>query len=92
MKVESKVDILDDSQEEFASVPIEQILFFFLIKEFEKILLETNSPSNYVMDMYEKDLTRKQFMSEKYQYRKRRIFSLHTEVCNFVSNEDLNFL
>ena len=44
----------------------------FLIQEFERILSEINCPFDYLKDMFIKDISRDDYVLEKYTYRKRK--------------------
>ena len=44
----------------------------FLIQEFERILSEINCPFDYFKDMFIKDISRDDYVLEKYTYRKRK--------------------
>ena len=48
----------------------------FLIQEFERILSEINCPSDYLLDIFIKDIFRDDYVLEKSTYRKRRNFLL----------------
>ena len=44
----------------------------FLIQELEKMLLECKNPSDYIMDLFVKELLQEDFCIEKQQYRRRK--------------------
>jgi len=61
----SKESFIDTSLEKN-----EQIIF--LMQEFENMLLECECPSDYIMDLFVKDLLPADFCIEKNQYRRRK--------------------
>ena len=44
----------------------------FLIQEFERILSEVNCPFDYLKDLFINDITRNDYIIEKYTYRKKK--------------------
>ena len=64
------------SKESFIDTTLEKIKAMekneqniFLMQELENMLLECKNPSDYIMDLFVKDLLLKDFCIEKHQYR-----------------------
>ena len=71
----SKDQLIDSGFEKLNAMPKDKVNTF-LIQEFERILSEINCPSDYLLDIFIKDIFRDDYVLEKSTYRKRRNFLL----------------
>ena len=71
----SKDQLIDSGFEKLNAMPKDKVNTF-LIQEFERILSEINCPSDYLLDIFIKDILRDDYVLEKSTYRKRRNFLL----------------
>ena len=71
----SKESFSDNSLNKLKALPKDE-QSSFLIQEFENMLLEIKSPSDYIMDLFVKDLLLEDYSIEKVQYRKRKDISI----------------
>ena len=67
----SKESFIDSSLDKLKALPKDE-QNSFLTQEFENMLLEIKSPSDYIMDLFVKDLLLEDYSIEKVQYRKRK--------------------
>jgi len=67
----SKERFIDSSHEKLKLLPKEQ-QNIFLLKESERMLLEINCPSEYILDLFAKEIMLEDYCVEKVQYRSRK--------------------
>ena len=67
----SKDQLIESGFEKLTAMTKDE-LNTFLIQEFERILSEINCPVDYLKDMFIKDISRDDYVLEKYTYRKRK--------------------
>ena len=67
----SKDQLIDSGFEKLNAMSKDKVNTF-LIQEFERILSEINCPSDYLLDIFIKDILRDDYVLEKSTYRKRR--------------------
>ena len=67
----SKEKLVDSSFEKLVAMTKDK-QNIFLIQEFERILSEINCPFDYLRDLFISDITRDDYIVEKYTYRKRK--------------------
>ena len=67
----SKDQLIESGFEKLTAMTKDE-LNTFLIQEFERILSEINCPFDYLKDMFIKDISRDDYVLEKYTYRKRK--------------------
>jgi hypothetical protein len=67
----SKDQLIESGFEKLTAMTKDE-LNTFLIQEFERILSKINCPFDYLMDMFIKDISRDDYVLEKYTYRKRK--------------------
>ena len=67
----SKDQLIDSGFEKLNAMPKDKVNTF-LIQEFERILSEINCPSDYLLDIFIKDIFRDDYVLEKSTYRKRK--------------------
>ena len=87
----SKESFIDTSLEKLKAIDKNE-QNIFLMQELENMLLECKNLSDYIMDLFVKDLLLEDFCTEKNQYRRRKNILLAYRGFFFLSKEDLKFL